>query len=374
MVDFRLIHGKKTDAIIRFTYVVPNSQATIANIFNTPIVLISFPRKVKVMKKNIHIITTGGTIVSKPSNSLGAKPSLSGEDLIQMIPKAHSLAELTVHNFTKIPSTEMTIEVMYQLAQEIEHMLTNEDVDGIVVTHGTDTMEETAYLHDLVLKNDKPIVFTGAMRTAASLSADGPMNLLQAIMVASHPNSKNYPPLIVMNDEIHLARYSMKFHATSSSSFQSLDCGPVGIIREEKIHYFYEAMQQKQIRPDDRLKAQVEIIKVAAGSSDLFLQTAIEHKLDGIIIEGTGAGHVPPAWVTAIEKAIQEGITIIMVPRSPAGYPLHQTYGIRGGEIHLQELGVLFGHSNAQKTRIFLTLALSAGWKKEEIKKFFQEK
>lgn len=326
------------------------------------------------MKKNILIITTGGTIVSQATEeATGAQPALSGEDLLKSIPGANKFADLRVHNFTKLPSTEMTLELMLELANEIKKALQQSNVDGVVITHGTDTLEETAYLHDLVLNNDKPVVFTGAMRAASSLSSDGPMNLLQSIIVASNNQTKGYPPVIVFNDEIHLARYSMKFHSTSTDAFKSLNAGPVGMIRETNVHYFYPAFHEQTLEVT-KVKSRVEIIKASAGASDFFLQAAIREKIDGIVIEGTGAGHVPSSWTNTIEKAIEKGIIVVMVPRSPAGYPLHQTYGIKGGEIHLKKLGVLFGFTNGQKTRVFLTLALSAGWDKENINKFFMEK
>lgn len=319
--------------------------------------------------KKIKIFTTGGTIVS--TGEQGATPTLSGKDLIACIPGINDIADIVIEDFSKVPSTEMTPELMLQLARKVEKSLQDDSFDGVVITHGTDTMEETAYLHELVIDNKKPIVFTGAMRPASALSADGPANLLNAIIVASEPKSMGYPPLIVLNEEIHIARYATKYHTSALESFTSMECGPAGVVKENNVFYFYEVPRKSVCQPEN-IKANVEIIKVSAGSSDFLLKAAIQNGCEGIVIEGTGAGHVPSAWTKSIRKAIQAGVIIIVVSRSPGGYPLKNTYGMPGGEIHLRELGVIFGHSNAPKTRLFLCLAISAGWNKGRIEEFYK--
>lgn len=355
------------------------------------------------MKKTVTIITTGGTIVSEEKNNEGANPRLSGEDLIQSIPNVDSLAKLVVDNFIKIPSIAITLSDMLNLAEKVKSVAGDPDVDGIVITHGTDTLEETAYILDLLVESDKPIVLTGAMRAASSISSDGPANLEQAILVAASETAQGYPPLVVLNNDIHLARYVTKAHASKLEAFTSVNTGPIGVVREQIVSFFYQAettaqMLKQKLRKQNHIKPashqplhvidftkkvadaspkatfpKVEIIKCYADASNLFLKTAVEENVDAIVIEGMGAGHVPPSWIDPIEKAIEKGILVVAVPRTAAGLPLYNTYGMVGGEIHLQNLGVLYSHTTSEKTRLFLTLAIMNKWTPEEIQFFLYE-
>lgn len=353
------------------------------------------------MKKRIVLITTGGTIVSKNTNGKGAHPQLSGGDLINCIPNIKDTVEIKIDDFIKKPSISLELLDILFLVEKIKEYNRDPNIDGIVITHGTDTLEETAYMIDILVNNKKPIVITGAMRPADSVGSDGLANLEQAINVVKYKETRNYPPLVVMNNDIHLARLITKSHTSKLEAFRSVNTGPVGMIQEDRVIFFYRSKKrvdqikeyiQKENNQSSNLLSlveeldmtrikdsifkgefpKVEIIKSYVAASDVFLKSAMENRLDALVIEGMGAGHIPPNWIPIIKKMLEKKILIAMVPRTFSGLPLYKTYGMVGAEIHLRNLGVLYSTTTSEKTRLFLLLALYQKITIQEIESFFK--
>lgn len=326
------------------------------------------------MKKNIIVIFTGGTIsMDKLNNDQGVRISSSQmpfeKDLIKQFPK-HNLSFIT---FSMVPSPYLDINDMFKLTKLIESYVNDKSYDGVVVSHGTDTLEESAFMADLYLDTNKPVVFTGSMRNYSEVSYDGARNLMSAILVASSNASINQGVLIVLNDEINAASEATKTHTLSLNTFKSLEFGPLGIIDDQSvIFYRKKAKTMLHVRPS-KIINNVEIIKVSAGSSSLLLNSLINNNFNGIVLEALGRGNVPPNLVPSITKAINSGIHVILTSRVPMGRVLG-TYGYDGGGASLEKLGVIFAPNlNSQKARIKLIMILSLEEHTKNIKDYFIE-
>lgn len=322
--------------------------------------------------KKILIVFTGGTI-SMTNDDQTSKSVISNNesDLISKIRKRFHNITLVPHLFSMKPSPSITPDDMLQIGQLIDQYLTDDDYVGAVVTHGTDTLEETAFFLDLYIKTKKPVVVTGSMRNFSELGYDGFSNLLSAILVASSPNSYNRGCLVVLNDEINSALEVTKTHTLALDTFKSLEFGPLGIVDEQDVTYYRDSAKKKYHLTPSQLKANVEIVKVVTGQNgdliDFFIQS---NKVQGIVLEAFGRGNVPPMMVPSIKRALDQGIKVVLTSRCPKGR-VRDTYGYEGGGYHLKQLGVLFaGDLSSQKARIKLMLALSQDDFKVE--KFFE--
>lgn len=280
--------------------------------------------------------------------------------------------ENTVHSM--IPSPHITLNDMFTLTKLIDKSLDRADIDGIVITHGTDTLEETAYMTNLYINSKKPVIFTGSMRSYSDISYDGIRNLYSSILVASDDDSIGKGTLVVLNDEINSAAEVTKTHTLSLDTFKSLDFGPLGIIDNDQV-IFYRSTTHKvgTIRPTNYVD-NIEVIKVTAGISSLLLNYAVKENVSAIVLEGLGRGNVPPVLIDGIVRAIEKNIPVVMTSRVPMGRVLG-TYGYQGGGGHLEKLGVIFAPNlNSQKARILLSLALGTTTDLSELNKFFQIK
>ena len=306
----------------------------------------------------IIIITTGGTIaMSEDLKTKTVKP-IDKDILDQFLPYINEYAEVEMDHFINIPSPHMTPELMYELALHTKKYLDRKDIDGVVITHGTDTLEETAYFLDLILSYDKPIVVTGAMRSSNELGADGPLNLVSAVRVASDKASRNKGVLVVFNDEIHAARYVTKTHTSNVATFQSPENGPIGTVTKKGIRFSHAPLLRDnyELRPP---VTKVGLIKAAAGMDDLLIQTYIEKGYKGIVIEALGQGNLPPSMISGIKRAIQDKIPVILVSRCFNGFA-DAVYGYEGGGKQLKDFGVVFSNGlNGQKARIKLMIILN---------------
>lgn len=322
--------------------------------------------------KKVLIVFTGGTI-SMTNDDQTSKSIISNNesDLISKIGKRFHNLTLIPHLFSMKPSPSITPNDMLQIGQLIDQYLTDEDFTGAVVTHGTDTLEETAFFLDLYVKTKKPVVITGSMRNFSELGYDGFSNLLSAILVASSPNSYNRGCLVVLNDEINSAIEVTKTHTLSLDTFKSLEFGPLGIVDEQDVTYYRDSAKEKYHLTPLELTANVEIIKVVTGQTGDIIDYFIDsHKVQGIILEAFGRGNVPPMMVSSIKRALDHGIKVVITSRCPKGR-VRDTYGYEGGGYHLKQLGVLFaGDLSSQKARIKLLLALSQPDSKVE--KYFE--
>lgn len=276
---------------------------------------------------------------------------------------------LDVLDFLNVPSPHITMTHMMALYQKIKE--TAGQYDGVVITHGTDTLEETAYFLDTMALPDMPVVLTGAMRSSNELGSDGIYNYLSALRVASHEKSKDKGVLVVMNDEIHAAKYVTKTHTTNVSTFQTPTHGPLGIIMKNDILYFKTA--EPRVRFElETISGTVPIIKAYAGMGDGIISLLSPDSVDGIVIEALGAGNIPPQAALALEQLMANDIPVVLVSRCFNGIA-EPVYAYDGGGVQLAKKGVMFVKElNAQKARIKLLIALNAGLKGQELKEYIE--
>lgn len=322
--------------------------------------------------KNILIIFTGGTISMKIDSSTGgAVPHFNGEELIKMIPEAKGLANIRVYEFGMFPGPHMTPEMMFDLSKKVNEYVLQNDIDGIIVTHGTDTLEETAYLLDLTVDTKKPIVVIGAMKTSSEPDWDGPRNLVDAINICSNPNSEGMGVLVCLNGEINAASEVTKTHTEDIETFMSLDFGTLGFVEKGRVIYNRVPRKLEKIKTE-KINSNVDLIKVCAGMNEKFFKFSADSGVDGIVVEAMGVGNVPPAAFSGIKYAVDKGIPVVLVSRCPAGETL-DVYGYPGAGKWLKEIGVIFAdYLNGQKARIKLMLSLGITDKKDELTKMFE--
>ncbi len=315
----------------------------------------------------VKILTTGGTIAMKEKKGAGAVPALTAEDLKSFLPP--DIGPLETEEFSNLPSAHMTADLIFRLSQRVRDLVAADEVIGVVITHGTDVMEETAYLLDLVVDTQKPIVLTGAMRTASQVGYDGIANLKVAIRVAASPEARNLGALVVMNDEVHAARYVTKSHTQALDTFQSPSWGPLGRVDGDRV-VIGKRVKREHI-PCQRLAADVPLIKLAVGLDERFLRQAIERQADGVVIEALGGGRVPPWWMPTIKESINRGLVVVIASRCPAGR-VYDEYGYVGAYRDLKKAGVILSEGlSGQKARIKLMVALGSTRDPEFIQEMF---
>jgi len=298
----------------------------------------------------------------------GAVPMLKGEDFLAQLPR--SGIDLAFEEFSTLPSSHLTPTQALELGQRIESALLAPDVDGVVITHGTDTLEESAYLIDLTVNSIKPVVFTGAMRTATSVGYDGMLNLAAAIRVAAATEARDMGALVVFNETIFAASEAQKVHSQAANAFEAPGSGALGRIEGDRVWMYHRAPRRLYI-PCSRLEEMVDLIRIGQGAEDRMLRHSIEDGVAGVVIEAFGSGRVPPWWLPVISEAIAQRTVVVIASRCGAG-SLHDEYGYVGAFHDLQRLGVLFAHNlSGVKARIKLMVALGAARKPGELKAWF---
>ena len=317
----------------------------------------------------IRLLAVGGTISCLPTDgAAGATASLTAAEIVESVPDLARIAEVEVGDVATIASFAVTLADMHSLALEVEQAL-GDGCAGVVITHGTDTIEETAYALALMLPRAKPIVLTGAMRNPALPGTDGPANLLAAFTVAASEEAAGLGPLVVLNDELHAARFAQKAHTTRVSTIASLGAGPVGEVAEGRVHvWFRPAWEDYLGLPGSLEEAPVELVRLAADPSETLLRAAIESHPAGVVIEGTGGGHIAPGLLGALDDAIAAGIPVVVATRCPSGRNLEETYGMPGSEKDLLERGTLpAGLLSGHKARLRLIVGRSLGLDPESL-------
>lgn len=306
----------------------------------------------------VAIITTGGTIASLPDPETGAvRPEISGDDLVAAAPGLSELAWLEPITFASVPSWNLTPERMWELRIMLDELLGSGKYAGAVITHGTDTVEETAYMLYLGLTSPLPVAFAVAMRNAGEVGADGPRNLLDAVRVVSNPASSGRGPMLVVNGEMHSPEHVTKTHTSSVCTFQSPGHGPIGSVGQSGVRYRREVTQRKTLSADG-IEPRVALVKVVTGMGPEMLQFVVDRGARGLIIEGSGAGNIPDSAVPGVRYALDRGVTVVLVSRCLEG-DVTPVYGTAGGGKSLLEMGVIPGGAlNGQKARIRLMLAL----------------
>lgn len=323
--------------------------------------------------KNIMVVFTGGTFSMKIDEKTGgAVPYFHGDELLELIPDAKGLANLDMFEFGMYPGPHMTPEIMFDLSKKVKSIIERTDIDGVIVTHGTDTLEETAYLLDLTIKTEKPIVVIGAMKTSSEPDWDGPINLLDAIRIINNDNSKGMGVLVCLNGEINAASEVTKTHTEDIETFHSLDFGALGFVDKGKV-WFNRMPRKLEIIETDKINSNVDLIKVYAGMDEKFFRFSADNGVEGIVVEAMGVGNVPPKTFEGIKYALSKNIPIVLTSRCPAGETL-DIYGYPGAGKWLKEAGVLFtDYLNGQKARIKLMLCLGITNDIQKLKELIDE-
>ena len=319
------------------------------------------------MPKKILVLHTGGTI-SMQADATGAVVTSQDNPMNHV---SNPLEGIEVHtlDFFNLPSPHIKPNHMLALYHKIKEEADN--YDGVVITHGTDTLEETAYFLDTMKIPPIPIVLTGAMRSSNELGSDGVYNYLSALRVASDDKAADKGVLVVMNDEIHAAKYVTKTHTTNVSTFQTPTHGPLGLIMKQEILYFKTA--EPRVRFDlEHIQGLVPIISAYAGMTDELIDMLDLEQLDGLVIQAFGAGNVPKETAQKLENLLQKGIPVALVSRCFNGIA-EPVYAYQGGGVQLQRAGVFFVKElNAQKARLKLLIALNAGLKGQVLKDYME--
>jgi len=321
----------------------------------------------------IVILFTGGTIAMRndPAGT-GAVPSLTAAEILDATRGISAVTGVETEEWGVYPGPHMTVELMWALRNRIAEHLARAAVTGVVVAHGTDTLEESAYLVARSLPAEKPVVFTGAMRTVSDLGWDGPANLLEAVRVAASPETRGYGAMVVISGQIFAALDATKTNTHLLDAFESPGLGPLGVLDEGELIMHRELPPNPPIISPANLATPIDIIFVAAGC-DTRLLDASRHHARGVVIAAMGRGNVPPALVPAIERWIAEAKPVVLTSRTQGGRVGH-TYGYAGGGRRLEEIGVIFGGSRrAQQARIDLMLALGAQMTMDGVRAMFRD-
>lgn len=321
--------------------------------------------------KKIAIIFNGGTISMKIDEKIkAAVPSLSAEEIMSMIPGVEEYAEIEAYTFSSMPSPHMTLETMLKLSKFTTELVEREDIDGVVITHGTDTLEETAYLLDLTVKTKKPVVVTGAMRSGSELGYDGPFNLATSICTAISDEAVGRGVLVCFNGELNSASEVTKANSMALNAFRTPNFGPIGIVDNDNVIFYRDANYSEKYDVSE-IKKQVALIKCVVDMDSSYIDYLIEKGCGGIVIEALGRGNVPPKMVDGIKKAIELNIPVVVVSRCFEGR-VFESYGYEGGGKQLKDLGVIFGDTlPGQKARIKLILAINSGMNIHEVARAF---
>ena len=322
----------------------------------------------------VIILATGGTIAGVGSSSDRAgyeAGKIPVDQLVGAIPTVKKIATITGEQISSVGSQDMTIDIWKKLAVRINEIIAKKQADGIVITHGTDTQEETAYFLDLVVPSEMPVVLTGSMRASTAISADGPKNLYDAITVAIDPKSKGRGVLVSFNEGIFDGREVMKMSTTFTNAFGSPNTGPIGHAYDGKVEYYANAVRERDPKSPVEIKAdtklpRVDIVYMYADAPPDQIDMLVSKKVDGIVIAGVGNGNFNKAYMDAVKRAVAAGVIVCRASRTPSGRVLLHD------EINDDELGTIVSDDlTPQKARILLMLGLTKTKDKKQLQQFF---
>ncbi|WP_099351717.1 asparaginase [Fredinandcohnia onubensis] len=320
--------------------------------------------------KKILIIHTGGTIAMMEDKDTGAVQQNQQNPLLLHTDALSSIADVQVEDLFQLPSPHITEKIMLLLKEKIEKSIKEENIEGVVITHGTDTLEETAYFLDLTVQSDIPIVVTGAMRSSNEIGADGPYNLISAVRVAASDSAIGKGVLVVLNDEIHSAKNVTKTHTSNIATFQSPQYGPLGIVSKREIT-FHHVPTVRETYEIEKITKNVVVLKAYAGMDGSIIQAIRSLHPDGLVIEALGQGNLPPRMVPELKKLMDSGIPVVLVSRCFNGY-VQEVYNYEGGGRQLKDFGVIFSNGlNGQKARLKLLVTLEITNDHDELQEMF---
>lgn len=310
----------------------------------------------------VAFIATGGTIAMRIDPVKQAPvPAISGEDLLATVPGVAKYARVEVSNLSNVPSDYMDPPRWVALTHPVQDALSRPEVAGVVVSHGTDTLEETAWWLDLTVDSPKPVVLIGAQRNASESDFDGPRNLLNAVRIAVDPASAAKGVMLAMNDQINAARDVTKTHTSSVETFKSGDHGFLGVVDFDRIVFSRAPLRRQHVPLKSDAMPAVEIVPMYGGADGVLVRAAVEHGAKGLVIQGLGWGNVNVPMFAAIKEAIAGGVPVVITSRVPNGRVL-PNYGFEGGGKTLVQAGAVMGDDlSPQKARILLMLLLQNG-------------
>ena len=310
--------------------------------------------------KRVVIFGLGGTIASLPSEDApaGVVPSIDASALVRSVPGLESVARVESRSLRQMSSANLSFTDLVEVADTIREAFAS-GVDGAVVTQGTDNIEETSFAIDLLVRDERPVVVTGAMRNPSLAGADGPANIRAAVAVAASPLARGLGSLVVMNDEVHAARFVRKMHASSLSAFSSPQSGPLGVVIEGQVHFFTRLEALYLGRPVGEV-APIALVRCALGDDGRTLSALKGLGFAGLVVEGFGGGHVAETMVERLVELVSV-MPVVLASRTGAGVVLESTYGFAGSEIDLHTRGLWSaGALDGLKARVALALVLAS--------------
>jgi L-asparaginase len=326
-------------------------------------------------KPKIMILATGGTIAGAQASTAEAgykSGSFSVDDLIKAVPQLKDIADISGEQVANIGSQTMNHEVWLKLAKRVNEVLKG-DTDGVVITHGTDTMEETAYFLGLVVKSDKPVVLVGSMRPATAIGADGPANLYNAVALAGNPEAKGRGPLVVLNDEIHYAHEAQKTNSTALDTFKSPNRGRAGVMNTGKAYFFSQNTTRHTTKSEFSVDGKgvndlpyVEIVYSYANFGRDMIDFLVGKGVKGIVLAGVGDGNSTDTAIAALADAAKKGIAVVRATRTGSGLI------VRNVEVDDDKLGFIASMElNPQKARVLLMLGLMKTSDTKKLQEYF---
>lgn len=328
-------------------------------------------KKVAKKVKRILILHTGGTISMNTDHTTGAIKPSSEHPLHAYSHIFKKDVHLSEEDILHKPSPHITPEDMLTIKNRIQTVIDKGEADGVVITHGTDTLEETAYFLDLTLETKIPVVLTGAMRPTNEIGSDGVRNLQNAVWTATSNEARDKGVLVVMNEEIHTARYVTKTHTTNIATFRTPTFGPIGIVSKQQV-MFYQKLVQHEYFDVEALTKKVYLLKAYAGMDSTFFETLAEKQTHGLVIEALGAGNLPPATLNGLRKLLNKDIPVIITSRAFNGVA-QDIYAYEGGGKDLREMGTIFAAGlSGPKARLKLLVALEQTTDLYEIERIFE--
>lgn len=310
----------------------------------------------------VAFLATGGTIAMKIDPVKQAPvPAISGDDLLQTVPDVGRHARIEVRNLSNVPSDYMDPPRWQQLSAAVRDALQRDEVAGVVVSHGTDTLEETAWWLDLTVRSDKPVVLIGAQRNASASDFDGPRNLLNAVRIAVDPGARGKGVMLAMNNQINAAREVTKTHTANVETFHSGDYGFLGEIWSDRISWHRTPLRRQHIVLGDGPMPRVEIVAMYGGADGSLLRHAVDTGAKGIVVQGLGMGNMNQPMFEAVKYALGKGLPVVVSTRVANGRVM-ANYGFEGGGRTTADAGAVMADDlSPQKARILLMLQLQAG-------------
>ena len=318
--------------------------------------------------EKVLLIATGGTIAMRKDADGKVVPAVSGNELLESLPELSREADWEICEFSNIASCNMDPMRMRLLALEVErYFLLDPFLKGVIITHGTDTLEETAYFLDIAIKDPRPVILTASQRDASESDSDGPRNLHNAMLIALNPRAVNRGVVIALNEEIHAARDVRKLHTSHVDAFHSGDKGALGSIDTGEVIWHRKPEHTVKLGVPKTL-AKVAICKVYTGMSPEIIRAMVQHETAALVIEAFGRGNIPPQLMQEITEIVSGGIPVVITSRCLFGRTA-PVYGYPGGGADLERVGAWFSTDlSTEKVRLFLSLALGQGMDKKELR------